>query len=80
MCVSGATASWCYPVGMAAKRKSNPISEYLSNLGRKGGQAGTGASKARSPEQAKKANAASHEAKRRKRAKAAGETPPPPED
>lgn len=49
------------------KKKSNPISKYLSQIGKKGGQSGTGEAKARSPEQAKKANAASHEAKRRKR-------------
>lgn len=57
---------------MAAKKPS-PISKYLARIGKKGGEAGTGASKARSTEQARKANAASHEAKRRK--KEQGEKP-----
>lgn len=52
---------------VAKKKTSNPISAYLSKIGQKGGTAGTGAAKARSPEQARKANAASHEAKRKKR-------------
>lgn len=54
-------------LGMSqAKKKA--ISSYLSQIGKKGGEAGKGAAKARSSEQAKKANAASHEAKRKKKA------------
>lgn len=38
-----------------AKKKSNPVSNYLSKIGQKGGKAGKGASKARSSEQARAA-------------------------
>jgi len=55
-----------FPGMSQAKKKA--ISSYLSQIGKKGGEAGKGALKARSSEQAKKANAASHEAKRKKKA------------
>lgn len=38
-----------------AKKKSNPVSRYLSKIGQKGGKAGRGTSKARSSEQARAA-------------------------
>jgi hypothetical protein len=56
--------------------KQKPIlsaSEAAAIMGRKGGQAGKGQAKARTSEQARKANAASQEAKRRKRAKPGGD-------
>jgi len=43
------------------------LSDLASQMGRMGGQAGTGKAKARPTELARKANAASHEAKRRKK-------------
>lgn len=40
---------------MPPRKKSNPVSRYLSKIGRKGGMAGTGQSKARTSEQARAA-------------------------
>ncbi len=40
---------------MPPKKKSNPVSAYLSKIGSKGGKAGKGAAKARSSEQARAA-------------------------
>ncbi len=33
-----------------AKKKQDPVSQYLAEIGRKGGAAGTGKAKARDPE------------------------------
>lgn len=40
---------------MPSPKKSNPVSRYLSKIGKKGGMAGTGKAKARSSEQARAA-------------------------
>lgn len=40
---------------MPAKKKNNPVSRYLSKIGKKGGMTGKGAAKARSSEQARAA-------------------------
>ncbi len=67
-----------------AKKKSNPISRYLSSLGKKGGLAGKGKAKARTSEQARAAVNARWD-KARKAKEDAKEVPPvepesPPED
>jgi len=61
-----------------SKRKPT-LSGLAAQLGKLGGKAGKGQSKARTPEQARKANAASHEAKRRKKEQLAQSKPQPPE-
>lgn len=60
-----------------AKKKSNPVSRYLSKIGQKGGKAGKGAAKARSSEQARAAVNARWEKDRKAKAE---EPPPPPAD
>ena len=40
---------------MPPKKKSSPVSRYLSKIGKKGGMTGKGAAKARSSEQARAA-------------------------
>lgn len=49
---------------MGRPRKRNPVSEYLSKIGQKGGKAGTGKAKARTPEQASAAAKARWKKKR----------------
>lgn len=49
---------------MGRPRKRNPVSEYLSQIGQKGGKAGTGKAKARTPEQASAAAKARWKKKR----------------
>lgn len=61
---------------MPPKKKSNPVSLYLSKIGQKGGKAGKGAAKARSSEQARAAVNKRWEKKR----EAEAEEPPPPAD
>ncbi|HBJ87519.1 MAG TPA: hypothetical protein DDZ88_27410 [Verrucomicrobiales bacterium] len=61
---------------MPPKKKSSPVSRYLSKIGKKGGMTGKGAAKARSSEQARAAINARWEKARK--AKEAG--PEPPQD
>jgi hypothetical protein len=70
-------ASCCYAFQDMARPKKNPVSEFMSKNGKKGGAAGTGKSKARTPEQARKAQAAGVEARRKKKE---AQTAPKPED
>jgi hypothetical protein len=45
---------WCIRA-MPPKKKSSPLSRYLSKIGKKGGMAGKGKAKARSSDQARAA-------------------------
>lgn len=58
---------------MGRPRKRNPVSEYLSKIGQKGGKAGTGKAKARTSEQARAAINKRWEKKRQ-----AEQSPPDP--
>ncbi len=76
LCVAKAMGCSLWCIRAMAKKKSNPVSRYLSKIGQKGGKAGKGAAKARSSEQAR---AAVNKRWEKKRA-AEAEEPPQPAD